>query len=40
MSGILSSELAAVYCCIALKSAADDPCLLMPSPELDNCGLC
>ena len=24
----------------ALRSAADIPCLLMPSPELDSSGLC
>lgn len=41
MSGILSSELASVcFHASALKSAADEPCLLMPSPQLDNCGLC
>lgn len=41
MSGVQASQQAAAYFhASALRSAADVPCLLMPSPELDSCGLC
>lgn len=41
MSGAQASKLAAAYFRVsALRSAADIPCLLMPSTELDSSGLC
>jgi len=41
MDGAQASKLAAAYFHMsALRSAADIPCLLMPSPELDSSRLC